>query len=195
MKEPPKQRSSPGRRVLVGMGRQPGTVKSVTEVPSIMGEFVHEVLVDGEQEARRVVGCEIHPVPVLDADLRGVNPPTIHIQNSHVANLNLGSQVGNITAVLQSISGGNAAQREFARALEHLTQAVVSHAMLPDADKQEVVQTLSTIAEQAAKKPEERSKGILKAAVAWLPTAISTASDLTTLWDKFGPIIKAYLGI
>ncbi len=81
------------------------------------------------------------------------------------------------------------------RALEQLTQAVLSEATLQAADKKEVVEALSAIAEQAAKKPEERSKGILKAAVAWLPTAISAAKNLTTLWDKFGPIIKAYLGI
>jgi len=161
-----------------------------------MGEFVHEVLMDGEQEAEPVVGCDIHPIPVLDADLRGVNSPTIYIQDSNVANLNLGSQIGTINAALQSISGGgDAQQREFARALERLTQAILSEASLQAAEKQEVVEALSTIAEQAAKKPEERSKGILKAAVAWLPTAISAAKNLTTLWDTFGPIIKAHLGI
>ncbi len=195
MKEDPKKRFSVGRRVMVGLGMRPATVQSVAEVPSTLGEFVHEVLVDGEPQARRVLGSELHAVPPLDADLRGRNAPTIHIQDSNVANLNLGSQVGTINAALQSISGGDDAEREFARALEQLTQAVISHATLPDAERQEVVQALSTIAEQAAKRPEERAKGTLKAVVAWLPTAISAASDLTTLWDKFGPIIKAHLGI
>jgi hypothetical protein len=31
--------------------------------------------------------------------------------------------------------------------------------------------------------------------VAWIPHAIATAAHLTALWDKFGPIIRAYLGI
>ena len=137
-----------------------------------MGEYDHEVLVDGEHEVRRVVGCDIRAVPVLDADLRSVKP-TIHIQNSHVANLNLGSQVGTINVALQSISEHADTQKEeFVRAVEQLTQAVASHATLPDADKQEILQALSAVAEGAAKKPAERSKGILKAAVAWLPTAI-----------------------
>src|SRR5258708_26729639 len=102
-----KKRFSPGRRVLVGMGMLPGTVKSVDDVPSVMGEFVHEVLLDGKTETLKVVGCDIHPIPVLDSDLPGTNPPTIHIQNSNVANLNLGSQVGTINAALHSISGGD----------------------------------------------------------------------------------------
>jgi hypothetical protein len=71
MKQLPKQRFSKGRRVLVGMMQRPGTVMSVDDVPSIMGEYVHVVLVDGEQVAQPVVSCDIHPTPVLDADLRG----------------------------------------------------------------------------------------------------------------------------
>jgi hypothetical protein len=196
MREPPKQRFSPGRRVLVGIGMRPATVKSVDDVPREMGEFGHEVLLDGEQEVRRVVGCDIHPVPVLDADLRGVNPPTIFIQNSNVANLNLGSQIGTINAAIQAISGGSdAQQREFVRALNQLTQAVLSEASLQAAQKQELVEALSTIAEQAAKKAEERSKGTLKGIVASLPTAISAAKNLADLWERLGPIIRAHLGI
>jgi len=57
------------------------------------------------------------------------------------------------------------------------------------------VEALSTIAEQAEKKPEERSKGNLKALVAWIPQVIATAADLVTLWDKFGPIIKTHFGL
>jgi pyrimidine deaminase RibD-like protein len=76
MKVPDKKRFSIGRRVLVGMGMLPGTVKSVADVPSVMGEFVHEVLLDGKTETRKVVGCDIHPIPDLDVDLRNANPPT-----------------------------------------------------------------------------------------------------------------------
>jgi hypothetical protein len=195
MKEVPKKRFSVGRRVLVGMANRPGTVKSVAEVPSTLGEFMHEVVLDAHPELpQKVLGCDMCAVPELDADLHGKNQPTIHIQNSNVANVNLGAQVGTINAALQTISGGDAAQREFARAIEQLTEAVLE-ATLPATDKQEVVEALSTIAEQAAKKPEKRSKATLKAVVAWIPTAIATVTHLTVLWDKFGPIIKAYFSI
>jgi hypothetical protein len=186
-------RYSVGRRVLFGMANQPATVKSVADVPDQSGDFVHELLVHKTQQVVRVLSCDMRPFPDLDEDLRG-NLPMIHIENSNVANLNLGSQIGTINAAIQNISKGDESQREFARAVEEFTQAVVSEA-LSDADKRDVVEALSTIAEQGAKKPEERSKGTLKAVVAWIPTAIATVHHLTALWDKFGPIIKGYLGI
>jgi hypothetical protein len=193
MRKAAKQRFSPGRRVLVGIGMQPGTVKSVEDVPSVMGEFVHEVVMDGETKATTVLGCDIHPIPALDADLQRVNPPTIHIQNSNVANLNLGSQIGTINAAIQSISARGDA--EFANAIERLTQAVLSESSLRAAEQQEIMQVLSTIATEGAKKPNERSMGIVRAAVAWLPTAVSAANNLLTLWEKVGPIIRSHLGI
>jgi hypothetical protein len=177
------------------MANRPGTVKSVAEVPSTLGEFMHEVVLDAHPELpQKVLGCDMRAVPMLDADLHGKNQPTIHIQNSNVANVNLGAQVGTIKAALQTISGGDASQQELARAIEQLTKAVLE-ATLPATDKQEVMEALSTIAEEAAKKPEERSKVTLKALVAWLPTAISAANNLVTLWDKLGPMVKAYLHI
>ena len=142
MKQIPKKRFSVGRRVLVGMGMRPGTVTSVAEQPSVMGEFCHEVQVDGEQQGREVLGCDLQALPGLDEDLQGMNRPTVHlhIQNSNIANLNLGSQLGTISAALESISGQGGAQQEFAQALKQLTEAVVSQKALPDPEKQEIVQ-------------------------------------------------------
>jgi hypothetical protein len=56
MKEVRKKRFSVGRRVLVGMGMRPATVQAVDDAPSMMGEFAHEVLIDGEPQSRRVLG-------------------------------------------------------------------------------------------------------------------------------------------
>jgi hypothetical protein len=191
-----KQRFSPGRRVMVGMGMKAGTVRSVADRPSVLGEFVHEVLVDGEDQLRRVVGCDLQPVPGLDEDLQSANTPAIHIQNSNVANLNLGSQVGTINAVVHAMKGEGDAQRAVARALEELTQAVLSsQTSLAEPEKLEVLDSLKTIAEQASKKPDERAKGTLKAILGYLPTAISASSNLVSLWEKVGPTIKSYIGL
>lgn len=194
-KEAPKKRFSVGRRVLKGLASQPGTVTSVAEAPSVMGEYLHEIILDAYPDMpQKVMGCELRVAPPLDADLRGVNHPAVHIHNSNVANLNLGSQVGTINAALQTISLGGAAQQEFAHAIKQLTEAVLQ-ATLPAAEQQEVVEALSTIAEQAAKKPEERSKVSLKSLVHYIPTVISSVSSLANLWGKYEPIIRAHLGI
>jgi hypothetical protein len=63
MKQRSKNRFSIGGRVLVGLGMQPATVQSVADAPSTLGEYAHEVLVDGEQGMRRVLGCDLKPVP------------------------------------------------------------------------------------------------------------------------------------
>jgi hypothetical protein len=143
---------------------------------------------------RRVLGCDLQPVPDLDEDLRG-SGTAIHIHHSNVANLNVGSQIGVINANLQSLSTGDEKQREFARAIEQLAQAVASESALEENQKQEIVEAVTTISEQAAKKPEERSRSTLKALVGWIPTAVSAANGLVTLWHSVGPTIKAFLDI
>ena len=62
-----------------------------------MGEFRHEVLVDGESETIPVMGCDLQALRELDEDLRK-SQSAIHlvIHNSTVASLNLATQVGMI---------------------------------------------------------------------------------------------------
>ncbi len=94
-----------------------------------------------------------------------------------MANLNLGTQIGTINAAIESISQQGASEQELAKALKQLTEAAISEQLCLTPTSTDL-QALSTIAEQSAKKPEERSKGILKALVSWLPTAISAATKL-----------------
>jgi hypothetical protein len=196
MEKTSKVRFGPGRRVLVGRQSRPGAVISVADLPGEMGEFRHEIRFDQDGTTSGVMGCDLQAFPGIDEDLQ-MNRPIInlHVQDSNIANLNLGSQIGTINASLQTISDQGASEHEFAQVLKELTEAVVSQKDLPDPEKQEVVQALSTIAEQATKKPEQRSKVTLKALVSWIPTAISAAKGLSDLWDKFGPIIQAHLGL
>lgn len=123
--------------------------------------------------------------------------PVVHlnIHNSNIANLNLGSQVGTINAALQTISSEDGNQQEFANAIKELTEAIISQNELKDDQKREAVQALSTVAAEAQKKPEERSTGTLKAIIAYIPTIISSVSQLESLWEKVGPTIRGYLGL
>jgi hypothetical protein len=192
-----KKRFSVGRRVLVGMGMRPGTVTFVDEYPSTLAEYRHGVQLDGEEEVRNVLGCEIQGVPPLDQDLNRSNRSVVNlqIQHSNVANLNLGSQIGTINSALESMSKEGGDQQDLVQALKQITEAVVSQRALPDAEKQDIVDALTTVAEQAAKKPEERSNGTLKAVAKWLPTAITGVSELTKLWETVSPIIRSHLNI
>jgi hypothetical protein len=150
------------------------------------------VLADARRELEIMVRKhEVLPKKTVEEKATVVN--NLNIQNSNIANLNLGSQVGTINAALEAISSGGS--KEFAQALKEFTEAVVSQQSLADANKREVVQALTTVAEEAPKKPSERSTGTLKAIMGYIPTAISSASQLTALWEKLGPTIKGYLGV
>ena len=118
----------------------------------------------------------------------------LNISNSSVSNLNLGSQVGSINSVLQSISGEGEAQ-DLAKVLKEITEAVVADAILQDSQKREAVQALSDVAKQAQLNPTERSTGTLKAIFSWLPSIISASADLTVLWDKVAPTVKTFFGL
>ena len=182
-----------GRRVLVGRQRRPATVTFCDDKPSQMGDFRHEVLYDDGQ-AGAVMSMDIIPFPATDDDLNINNQAVIHlhIENSQIANLNLGSQVGTINAAIQSLETKDV---EVAKGLKQLTEAVLSQQQLSVSAKQEIVEVLSTIAESAAKAPDQRPTGPLKASLAYIPTLIGVSSQLVTLWDKLEPLIKAHLGM
>jgi len=53
-----------GNRVIVGISKEPGTIKSVSDQPGPLGEYVHEVLVDGASALRAVLGSEMEAIPI-----------------------------------------------------------------------------------------------------------------------------------
>jgi hypothetical protein len=117
----------------------------------------------------------------------------LNIQNSNIANLNLGSQLGTIQTTLQSIA--NEHHEEVAEALKRLTEGIADSTALNDPAKTEAIEAVSVLAKQAEANPEERSSVTVKALLNWMPSLIGMAADLTTLWEKVGPTIKTHFGI
>lgn len=117
----------------------------------------------------------------------------VHLTVQNAANINFGSQVGTINAAVSVIA--QQGQNEIAAAIKELSEAVVRSSAMQDVQKQEVLQAIADLAKQAEAKPESRSKGTVKAIVAGLPALIGLAADVTTLWDKYVPIIRAFFGI
>lgn len=117
----------------------------------------------------------------------------INLTVHNAANINLGSQVGTINAALNVIS--QQGQNEVAAAIRELSEAVMRSTAIKDHQKQEALQVIADIAKQAEVKPEERSSGTVKALIAGFPVIIGLAADVTTLWDKYTPIIRAFFGI
>lgn len=138
-----------------------------------------------EQEAFPQTKKEDAPMP---------SPVQVNIQNANISNLNLGTQVGNINAALQVLSADSKDHQEFAEAIRQLTEAVVSDRHLGHDQKHEAVDALSTLAKEAERgkgKPTVTAKGLLLL----LPQLIGLSADMVTLWDKFGPTVRAFFGI
>jgi hypothetical protein len=64
MKALSRRKFGEGNRVIVGINREPGTVKAVRDQPGPLGEYVHEVLIDGAVGLRTVLGSEMEPIPI-----------------------------------------------------------------------------------------------------------------------------------
>lgn len=123
------------------------------------------------------------------------SPPHINVTIQNAANVNLGSQVGTINATLTAISDQSQAHFQIAAVLKELSEAVLLSRQIQDAQKDEALQVMTNIAKQAEAKPELRSLGTLKALIAGFPALIGMAADITTLWDKYAPIIKHFFSI
>jgi len=117
----------------------------------------------------------------------------ISLTVNNAANINLGSQVGMINAAVNVIS--QQGQSEVATAIRELGEAIVRSGAMQDHQKQEALQVIADIAKQAESKLEGRSSGTLKALIAGFPAIIGLAADVTTLWDKYAPVIRAFFGI
>jgi hypothetical protein len=117
------------------------------------------------------------------------SPVQVHVESANIANLNLGTQVGTINAALQLLSSEGEDRQAVAEALKQLTEAVIVDRHLKEHQKQEAVEALSVLANEAE---TGKTSITTKALVAWLPQLIGLSADLLTLWDKAGPTIRAF---
>jgi hypothetical protein len=117
----------------------------------------------------------------------------VHFTVQNAANINFGSQVGTINAAMTVIE--QRGQGEVATAFKELSDAIVRSNAMQNPQKQEALEAIADLAKQAEAKPESRAKGTIKAILLGLPVLIGLAADVTTLWDKYSPIIRAFFSV
>lgn len=154
-------------------------------------EFYETLIAEGQSERAQAF---MILKSILDARGDMSNTPiTININQSTVANLNLGKQLGDISIAVESISSQNsAASQLFAEALKAMTEAIANSTELKDKAKSEATQVLAHIASEAQKPQEQRMLGPVKTMLLGFPTIIGTVSSLTNLWVKWGPAIEGF---
>jgi hypothetical protein len=111
--------------------------------------------------------------------------PQINISHSTIANLNLGTVVGDLNGSIRFLS--TTGQDELADAVRKLTEAVAISELT---DKKETLENLAYVTEQAALPKEQRKTGPLRATMNGIKDAVALASQLVPLWLKVEEALK-----
>ncbi len=108
---------------------------------------------------------------------------TLHINDSSIANLNLGTQIGQIQNSVKHLH--DKGLREVADAIKTLTEDIVAAASgeLSDAQKQESVELVAAIGEEINKPPEERRGSVLRSVGTGLITILKNVDKLAAGYE------------
>lgn len=115
------------------------------------------------------------------------------------ATLNLGTISGNVTNLLQQLRDSQIqGTPDFAQILGDLQSAIESETQLSPPQKQEALEAVETLAEEAKKPPENRTTKLCTMAMNALKGATGTLSDASKLAEVIKsslPILKGLLGM
>ncbi len=128
------------------------------------------------------------PRPV---QMAGVTLHNISVNNSVVGTINTGS----IGSIDQSISGLiQLGEPRLAEALKSLSEAVLNSADLSRNQQNELIETLSVLAREAATPAESRQKAVATTLIEKGWKVISAANDITDIVQKWWPVLVAAVG-
>ena len=84
---------------------------------------------------------------------------------------------------------------QLARILKLLTETVLAHGALSDAQRREAVEILSAIASEATQPKDCRRAGVARPLIARLREALAVSADLATVAQAAIPILSAAFGL
>jgi hypothetical protein len=112
----------------------------------------------------------------------------IKVTGGVVGSINTGA-IGKLDVTISAIkSNGDA---DVADAISKLSEAILKSESVSQPQKDELVEILSGIASEAATPPESRRNSVAKVLLGRLKDVLSSAADLTTIWQQWGPAITA----
>lgn len=116
----------------------------------------------------------------------------IHLKDSQVGVLNLGSIVGNVQAHLAAVAGPDA--DETRQALATLAQAVLDEEALPDEQRQQLLESVDLLAQEAGAAPAQRRGSVIRTVLGSLTASLAAAGSLTEVWSAVGPTLLHFFG-
>ncbi len=106
---------------------------------------------------------------------------TINISHSTIANLNLGTVVGDLNGSIQHLSSGG--QGNLAEDLKKLIEGISASGELGDSAKKEILEHLAIVSTEAAKPADSRKTAPLKTSIEAIKSGIGVAAQLVALWQ------------
>lgn len=120
----------------------------------------------------------------------------INLTNAQAGVINTGSiqEVESLDIRISSIK--QAAGEELARAFKELGEAVFNNKEFEsEAHKEELLQQINLLAEQAALDVEKRKPGVIRAALSAVAATCASVGGLAAAWSVWGPQIQAFFSI
>ena len=114
---------------------------------------------------------------------------TLNISHSTVANLNLGTVVGDLNSSIQSLAG--AGQNELVQAIRQLSEAISGSSDLDDSSKKDLLEHLAPVSGEAAQRLEKRKMGLIKTSINALKSGLAVGTQLLALWQGVEHALKA----
>jgi hypothetical protein len=125
-------------------------------------------------------------------------PRPVHISETKMTNINVSNSVvgtintGSIGSVDQSISALiQTGEPSLADAIKQLSEAIISSGDLTSNQKNELVESLSVIAGEAATPEKRRRKTVANALLDRAIQIASTANDITDICQKWWPVLQS----
>lgn len=116
----------------------------------------------------------------------------IHLKDSQVGVLNLGSIVGSVEAHLAAVAGPDAEQAR--GALETLAQAILDEDALSDEQRQQLLESVDLLAQEAGAAPAQRRGSVIRTVLGGLAASLAAAGSLTEVWSAVGPALLHFFG-
>jgi hypothetical protein len=83
---------------------------------------------------------------------------------------------------------------ELSEALKQLVERVVGCEILPQT-RQEIIEDLVFVGQQALLRPEQRKRGVVKAVLAYVKQTMQTVHPLAETWHTFGRTIENFFNL
>lgn len=132
------------------------------------------------------------PVPIVhNAPVTHNTHNNIHVENSVVGSINT-AQVGRINVAMNGISNGS--DESVKQAIKSITEAMVNSTELESAQKDQLLEQMAFIAEQAALPANSRQKSVIKPVLTAISASLSSVSSLATIWAQWGDNLMDFFG-